>query len=374
MAVSKESFVKEHYDWIVAGVGLAALVGSVVFFVMSSGEADTQAYISSRQANFAMLDKKSKGVELVDMTILNKATRSLKKPASLNPVDAKKGNFLVSERRVFCQAGAEEDKSKACGRPIQDGLKECPYCGVKQHFERVQIDNDGDGLPNDWEKKYGLNIADPADANIDSDNDGFTNTEEFKAGTDPKDASSHPDYLDSLSVASALKQTMLPFWFREANPIPDGKGGTTYRLTFQRINVKNRYDAILRIKVGEAIRSDNGKIDTGFVVKEYKKKTEKQLIAGSKLKQSKVVDVSTVTLERTSDKKTLEIRIGQRDVPVEAQVDLVYNRNESTNMTVSVGSEITLNGQKYKITNLKQAGNSCEVTITDSKGNKKIIQ
>jgi fructose-specific component phosphotransferase system IIB-like protein len=59
---------------------------------------------------------------------------------------------------------------------------------------------------------------------------------------------------------------------------------------------------------------------------------------------------------------------------VEAQVDLVYNRNESTNMTVSVGSEITLNGQKYKITNLKQAGNSCEVTITDSKGNKKIIQ
>jgi hypothetical protein len=80
-----------------------------------------------------------------------------------------------------------------------------------------------------------------------------------------------------------------------------------------------------------------------------------------------------VKLERAKDKKVLEIRIGQRDVAVEAQVDLVYNRNGSTNMTVSAGSEITLNGQKYRITNLKQAGNSCEVTITDSKGNKKII-
>ena len=373
MAASKEPFVKEHYDWLVAGAGVAALIGSVAFFLMSSGDSDTQSYVASHQATFSMLEKKSKGVEPVDMIVLDKASKSLKKPAALYSIDPKKGSFLVSERRVFCQAGAQEDKAKACGRPIPDGMKECPYCNVKQHFERVQIDNDNDGLPNDWEKKFALNPTDPSDANLDSDNDGFTNMEEFKAGTDPKDSASHPDYLDSLSVASALKQTVLPFWFREANPIPDGKGGTTYRLTFQRLGVKSLYDSKFSVKVGEPIRSADGKIDTGFVATAYEKKTEKQLIAGSKSKQSKVVDVSTVKLERTKDKKVLEIRIGQRDVAVEAQVDLVYNRNGSTNMTVSAGSEITLNGQKYRITNLKQAGNSCEVTITDSKGNKKII-
>ena len=374
MAASKDSFVKEHYDWLIAGAGVLALVGSVAFFLMSGGEADTQAYISAREATFTMLEKKSKGVENVDMTVLDQASRSLKKPQALYPVDPKKGCFLVSERRVFCKAGAAEDKDKACGRPIPDGSKECPYCNVKQHFEMVQIDNDGDGLPNDWEKKFALNPANPADAEIDSDNDGFTNMEEFKAGTNPRDPASHPDYLDSLSVASALKETVLPFWFREANPIPDGKGGTTYRLTFQRLNAKSRYDGVYRIKVGDPIRLENGKNDTGFIAKSYTKKSEKQVIAGSKTKQSKEVDVSTVTLERVSDGKLIDIRIAQRKVPVESQVDLVYNRNGSTNMTVSVGSEITLNGQKYKIANLKESGNTCEVTITDSKGNKKIIR
>jgi hypothetical protein len=46
-------------------------------------------------------------------------------------------------------------------------------------------DSDGDGMPDWWEVKYGLNPKDASDANQDLDGDGLTNLEEFKLGTDP---------------------------------------------------------------------------------------------------------------------------------------------------------------------------------------------
>ena len=46
-------------------------------------------------------------------------------------------------------------------------------------------DADDDGMPDWWEKKYGLNPEDPTDAEGDLDGDGFTNLKEYKAGTNP---------------------------------------------------------------------------------------------------------------------------------------------------------------------------------------------
>jgi len=46
-------------------------------------------------------------------------------------------------------------------------------------------DGDGDGMPDEWEKKYGLNPADAADGAKDADGDGYTNVEEFLNDTDP---------------------------------------------------------------------------------------------------------------------------------------------------------------------------------------------
>jgi T5SS/PEP-CTERM-associated repeat protein len=51
-------------------------------------------------------------------------------------------------------------------------------------------DADGDGMPNGWEKAYGLNPLDPADANADPDGDGFSNLQEYLAGTDPTNGAS----------------------------------------------------------------------------------------------------------------------------------------------------------------------------------------
>jgi pectate lyase len=47
-------------------------------------------------------------------------------------------------------------------------------------------DSDGDGLPDDWEKKHGLNPNESADATTDLNGDGYTNIEDFINGLDPR--------------------------------------------------------------------------------------------------------------------------------------------------------------------------------------------
>ena len=48
------------------------------------------------------------------------------------------------------------------------------------------VDSDHDGIPDRWEKQFGLNQNDSSDGAKDADNDGYTNVEEWLNGTDPK--------------------------------------------------------------------------------------------------------------------------------------------------------------------------------------------
>ena len=47
------------------------------------------------------------------------------------------------------------------------------------------VDTDGDGMPDKWEQRHGLNPRDGTDGSADKDLDGYTNVEEYLNGTNP---------------------------------------------------------------------------------------------------------------------------------------------------------------------------------------------
>lgn len=57
--------------------------------------------------------------------------------------------------------------------------------GYPEYSGEPYEDSDGDGMPNDWERRYGLNPDDAADAISDLNGDGYTNIEDFINGVDP---------------------------------------------------------------------------------------------------------------------------------------------------------------------------------------------
>lgn len=57
--------------------------------------------------------------------------------------------------------------------------------GYPEYKGKPYKDSDGDGMPDAWEKKYGLNPNDPSDANGDINGDGYTNIEKYINGINP---------------------------------------------------------------------------------------------------------------------------------------------------------------------------------------------
>ncbi len=58
--------------------------------------------------------------------------------------------------------------------------------GYPEYKGEPYIDTDKDGMPDAWEKKYGLNPNDPSDAVKDLNGDGYTNIEKYINGINPK--------------------------------------------------------------------------------------------------------------------------------------------------------------------------------------------
>jgi hypothetical protein len=57
--------------------------------------------------------------------------------------------------------------------------------GYPEYKGQAVKDTDGDGIPDWWELKYGLDPNDPSDATKDPSGDGYTNIEKYINGFDP---------------------------------------------------------------------------------------------------------------------------------------------------------------------------------------------
>jgi len=367
-----QNFFAAHYEWIALAVGVLALLGGAAVFALSMGNDPDEAAASAVGRIKAMKPSET-GVKAVDMSGFETTFSLLRKPPVVAEVSDGAASFLASERRVICKGTAD----KPCGKAIPGDIKACPacpFCGLRQEEEKkVVLDADGDGLPDEWERKHRLNPGDPSDADADADGDGFTNAEEFAAKTDPTDKNDHPDYLDSLKIVLPLKETYMPFVFTRATKIPSG-----WRCEFFDASQKDDYGRAGRTftaTIGEEIGASSKK-PTGFTLKTYEHKEAKRERKGMK-GMMVTIDVSEVTVERKRDGKVVKLVIAEskkaKPAPVDVQATLSYERGTVRNFDVVPGSEIDLNGSKYKISAIERVGKGAKVTVENSTSGKKRV-
>ncbi len=110
---------------------------------------------------------------------------------------------------VLAKAGATRPRRDAVDQRVIESIRTGKFLtengivndprqvgGYPQYgFDPNQLpnDSDGDGMPDVWEMKHGLDLHSPKDSAADSDKDGYTNMEEYLNGTDPRQ---HIDYLN----------------------------------------------------------------------------------------------------------------------------------------------------------------------------------
>ena len=106
---------------------------------------------------------------------------------------------MVRTEEVTAKVGsndAADFSNVGFSRQVIDGILERVPRGIITHPSQVggypdykgtpYADTDADGLPDDWEKKNGLNPKEANDPSADANGDGYTNIEDFINGVDPK--------------------------------------------------------------------------------------------------------------------------------------------------------------------------------------------
>ncbi len=84
------------------------------------------------------------------------------------------------------------------------------------------IDSDGDGIPDGFERRNGLNSKDPSDAEQDADADGLINRAEYELGTNPRSADTDVDGLTDRQEVEE-KHTNPTRFDTDGDGVEDGK-------------------------------------------------------------------------------------------------------------------------------------------------------
>jgi pectate lyase len=113
-------------------------------------------------------------------------------PPAPIPITVQKAADVLES--ILNGAGATLPQRDAVDRRIVNEVREgTGGLGIRSDYPVLDPgvalkDSDGDGMPDDWEKKSGFDPLDPSDGARDADGDGYTNVEEFLNSTDPRRA------------------------------------------------------------------------------------------------------------------------------------------------------------------------------------------
>ena len=311
----------------------AALLAVSAFFAFVKGPADSKAEEGKFKADVRKLENGAKK-KLAEASpfVFGSALHAVEAPWRMDGTNVP---FLVAPERVWCVS---------CKRPITLAADSCPFCGAEQPSDVAgeDWDTDGDGMPDSWEKKNGLNPLDASDADGDLDGDGFTNKEEFDAGTDPRDPKSHPPRFKFLRVAR-VEATPFPYLMRGKMKLLDGK------YSFQ---INGPRGITHSVKQGQELDK------TGFVLESYT--TRKGVIRRPGL-PDKETDLFVLKFTRGPD--VIELQEGRRDaVSTSFEVAFVCEKDREAKEYVAKRNEtFVFDGESFTLVDVRPADSAAAV-------------
>lgn len=211
------SWFNANYEKVLLLAVLILVLISTVALLAMIGSTKRQAILNPSWKSFALNKVQA---EEIDTNLVISVQECIKHPLQV-PYEQRK--LFVGDQRVACVSK---------GEPIAYYATNCPFCGHAQPEikDEKNRDSDFDGMPDLWEKKYGLNPLDPSDAMIDTDGDGYSNLDENKAGSDPTDPTSKPEPVTKIRrVSISVEPFKLRFF--GVNRLPGG--GNSYQLNLR---------------------------------------------------------------------------------------------------------------------------------------------
>ncbi len=138
------------------------------------------------QQPFAAVPINQQTAEEAYASVLEDVGASLPKRDSVDAriIDEARNGYATYEGVAYKKRGSVPDTSKKCG--IIDSQTDAGGWPALKSLPAL-LDTDRDGMPDEWEKRYGLNPQDASNAVNDIDSDGYTNIEEYLNGTVPTD-------------------------------------------------------------------------------------------------------------------------------------------------------------------------------------------
>jgi hypothetical protein len=201
-----------------------------------------------------------------------------------------------------------------------------------------------EGISNWWLTANGLSLHKLV-ADTDPYKKGFTVMEEYRAGTNPKDPSSHPDYAFKLRVRGALTQDPFPFLFTSVSE----QGGKPVFSVAQRNGQKTCF-----VKQNEVIPDAKY---PGFRIVGYAEKftsVPDPVIRTPEGKSSmRKVDVSELTLQKEGMEPVVLIREKSAFMPGFI-ADLVFLLDPKLSFKVKEQSVFTLRESQYKVLGIRK--------------------
>ena len=206
---TQSGWMKQYYDKVMLVLLLAGLLASAAILWFRIDEA-RQLLLTSGEEH---APAREQFVSPMDEAALQERLAALRTPFSVQP---RTQRMFVSETRTTCLK---------CGKPVAMMDLTCPFCGYTEEgaVDPAKRDSDGDGMPDVWEERYGLNPMNPDDAHLDADGDGFTNLEEYLAGTDPRDPASTPDLISKLRMSDRPVRETLRIRFEAVQELLPGQ-------------------------------------------------------------------------------------------------------------------------------------------------------